>query len=232
MGIRVVCPNGHNLHLKSFLAGQRGVCPECGAKFPIPGQRQPEAKQRVHEAKANGAARVWRASTKEPPMYRGADGTLASLDVDRLLGIPSNAPRQPDAIATAPEAMWHVRLPAGEQFGPAGAELMTQWLSDQRVPDNALVWREGWDDWRPAGAVFGEHCVPTAPQIKVTNPLERPMSRAASRSSSGSPATGSTAVGSRRLNSAKKRSNRRLLVALIVAVAVLVPAVIWVLVRQ
>jgi hypothetical protein len=36
MGIRLHCPNGHKVHVKSFLAGKRGVCPECGAKFDIP----------------------------------------------------------------------------------------------------------------------------------------------------------------------------------------------------
>jgi hypothetical protein len=37
MGIRVTCPNGHRLNLKNSLAGRRGVCPHCGAKFVIPG---------------------------------------------------------------------------------------------------------------------------------------------------------------------------------------------------
>jgi hypothetical protein len=36
MGIRLACPNGHKLHVKSFLAGKRGVCPKCGATFVIP----------------------------------------------------------------------------------------------------------------------------------------------------------------------------------------------------
>jgi hypothetical protein len=36
MGIRLHCPNGHKVHVKAFLAGKRGVCPECGARFDIP----------------------------------------------------------------------------------------------------------------------------------------------------------------------------------------------------
>lgn len=36
MGIRCYCPNGHRLHVKSFLAGKRGVCPKCNARFDIP----------------------------------------------------------------------------------------------------------------------------------------------------------------------------------------------------
>jgi len=38
MGIRFTCPNGHKLHVKAFLAGKRGVCPQCGAKILIPAE--------------------------------------------------------------------------------------------------------------------------------------------------------------------------------------------------
>lgn len=36
MGIRFYCPNGHKLNVKAYLAGKRGICPECGASFLIP----------------------------------------------------------------------------------------------------------------------------------------------------------------------------------------------------
>lgn len=36
MGIRFRCPNGHKLNIKTFLAGKRGVCPDCGTSFRIP----------------------------------------------------------------------------------------------------------------------------------------------------------------------------------------------------
>lgn len=36
MGIRFFCPSGHRLHVKSFLAGKRGVCPDCGTSVEIP----------------------------------------------------------------------------------------------------------------------------------------------------------------------------------------------------
>jgi hypothetical protein len=36
MGIRFICPNGHKLNVKAFLAGKRGLCPKCGAKVVIP----------------------------------------------------------------------------------------------------------------------------------------------------------------------------------------------------
>jgi hypothetical protein len=42
MGIRFSCPSGHKLNVKTFLAGKRGVCPQCGARFviPVPAQLQ------------------------------------------------------------------------------------------------------------------------------------------------------------------------------------------------
>ena len=36
MGIRFNCPNGHKLNVKAFLAGKRGICPDCDAKFIVP----------------------------------------------------------------------------------------------------------------------------------------------------------------------------------------------------
>ncbi|MDO4575065.1 MAG: DUF4339 domain-containing protein [Planctomycetia bacterium] len=36
MGIRFYCPNGHKLNVKEFQAGQRGMCPRCGASMTIP----------------------------------------------------------------------------------------------------------------------------------------------------------------------------------------------------
>ena len=36
MGIRFLCPNGHKLNVKEFLAGKRGICPQCDAKFLVP----------------------------------------------------------------------------------------------------------------------------------------------------------------------------------------------------
>jgi hypothetical protein len=36
MGIRFLCPSGHKLNVKSFLAGKRAICPQCGAKVIVP----------------------------------------------------------------------------------------------------------------------------------------------------------------------------------------------------
>lgn len=44
MGIRFLCPNGHKLNVKSFLAGKRGICPDCDAKFLVPMESGGQAK--------------------------------------------------------------------------------------------------------------------------------------------------------------------------------------------
>lgn len=45
MGIRFRCPNGHRLHVKTFLAGRRGICPHCGTKCTIPVQSEVDQKR-------------------------------------------------------------------------------------------------------------------------------------------------------------------------------------------
>lgn len=46
MGIKFHCPNGHKLNVKSFLAGKKGVCPECGVKIVIPETSEPKRKRK------------------------------------------------------------------------------------------------------------------------------------------------------------------------------------------
>ena len=53
MGIRFYCPNGHKLNVKDFLAGKRGICPECSARFQIPQESQiPKGAPKVRPASA------------------------------------------------------------------------------------------------------------------------------------------------------------------------------------
>ena len=48
MGIRFLCPNGHKLNVKSFLAGRRGICPHCGTRLRIPTESQiPSRRERA-----------------------------------------------------------------------------------------------------------------------------------------------------------------------------------------
>jgi len=42
MGIVSFCPNNHRVKVKDELAGRKGVCPTCGARFRIPLESEPE----------------------------------------------------------------------------------------------------------------------------------------------------------------------------------------------
>ena len=75
---------------------------------------------------------------------RGDGGILAGASFDA-----SN-----DPINEAPQAVWYVRPPSGGQFGPASGDIMRTWIAEGRVSADSLVWRQGWDEWQAAGAVF------------------------------------------------------------------------------
>ncbi len=134
MGIRFLCPNGHKLNVKAFLAGKRGVCPDCGARFTIPQRSTGEAvPEMIKEASVKADA---------------ADLPVSSA------GSPAPLTSASDPITAAPDAVWYVRPQAGGQYGPAAGDLMRQWLEEGRVAADSLVWRDGWPDWMAAGEVF------------------------------------------------------------------------------
>jgi hypothetical protein len=161
MGIKFRCPNGHKLNVKSFLAGKRGVCPKCGTSLRIPlestrGQDPDSAADEgdgddlLDEAKfpAPGrAAAVARAATAADP-----DSPARAVAIAAPAAIPVAAAADP--IAEAPAAVWYVRPPGGDQYGPARGDVMRRWIGEGRVSTDSLVWREGWADWLTASEVF------------------------------------------------------------------------------
>jgi hypothetical protein len=252
MGIRVFCPNGHKLNVKSFLAGKRGVCPHCGAKFDIPAAKTDTAKAEAATDAARGDASDEQVHSVGHVASRGGSATAtapsagsAEKQASHLVkgagtarrgipaaapavgvptapvapvtpagqGLPSAAPVTPAALATvqvsavqpgagqvgalpvgavqpvaaqplgalgaipgfapalggptalvrpaiadplaeAPEASWYVRPPSGGQYGPAKPHTMREWMAQGRITADSLVWREGWPDWKLAGATF------------------------------------------------------------------------------
>ena len=149
MGIRFYCPNGHKLNVKAFLAGKRGICPHCDARFDIP-----------HESQIPGDAPPDRSGqTEEQPAISmaAAVGIAAAQGIDLESSVTMQATAVPgDPITEAPDAVWYVRPPAGGQFGPARGDVLRQWLQEGRVSADSMVWREGWTDWKTAGPIFPE----------------------------------------------------------------------------
>jgi hypothetical protein len=168
MGIRFYCPNGHRLHVKSFLAGKRGICPHCSARFRIPPESEiPRGSPKINP---NLKAAASDESEEAEPEEAAAGEAAVGDSVERLLSAAAAAttardapPETPpawqpspgvDPIMEAPEAVWYVRPPSGGQYGPAKGEVMRRWVAEGRVSADSLVWREGWSDWVAAGPVF------------------------------------------------------------------------------
>lgn len=66
-----------------------------------------------------------------------------------------------------PLAQWYVRPPSGGQYGPADSKLLAQWISENRVTADSLIWFDGLTQWTAAGAVlpelFSEYGFATSP---------------------------------------------------------------------
>ncbi len=191
MGIRVQCPNGHKLNIKRFLAGKRGKCPHCGAKFPIPkdspddnageedivlvaADDDPNAAAEPATSFGAGGGTVAAASAwpvAVAPAQIGAYGEAVPVPVSPVTTVAS------DLISEAPNAAWFVRHPAAGQFGPTSGDVLRQWTSEGRVTPDSLIWREGWQSWRPATAVFPHLAAAQLAHLAVHSPA--PFSGAA-----------------------------------------------------
>lgn len=146
MGIRFYCPNGHKLNVKTFQAGQIGICPVCGVKSPIPLESTRPGSQ---EEKAGSSGEM-------PP---DAAAPRSSVPPTPAASPPGGVV---DPLTEAGERAWYVRPPSGGQFGPATEAVMRNWLAEGRLSADALVWREGWRDWREAVSVFPQLSVGSA----------------------------------------------------------------------
>lgn len=155
MGIKFHCPNGHKLHVKAFLAGKRGICPDCRANFKIPAHSGGQALPFAEPSSTAEAPR------KKPHSVETAPRPCQSQSI---------APAAPDDMLTAsPKLVWYVRPSAGGQFGPALGDTMRQWIDDGRVAADSMVWREGWPEWQSAAKLF-----PDISEQPISNSADAP----------------------------------------------------------
>lgn len=147
MGIRFYCPNGHKVNVKDHQAGQKGLCPTCGVKMQIPWQsNRPSSKE---ESRLQGGG------VEAPPRPRESTSPATTPTATPAPTAFSAAPGESaDPLIEAGGRVWYIRPPSGGQFGPAASDVMQTWLAEGRVSADALVWREGWRDWREASSVF------------------------------------------------------------------------------
>lgn len=147
MGIRFACHQcGKRLNIKRELAGKRGVCPQCEARFRIPAAdtevAQPISAATVdHAHPSNGQAESRAPASSYPPNHSAGATTVTPS----ALAMDSLALMDEDSTAT-----WYVRPPAGGQYGPADTATLRQWMDQGRIASNSLLWRDGWAQWRTA----------------------------------------------------------------------------------
>ena len=245
MGIRFFCPNGHKLNVKEFQAGRRGVCPYCGAKFRIPLRSTRERARASHTKKGDSegiAAFVadegeedveFPSAREKPPSKPSAPQPSSEPPQPRAATPPSPPPPEPptppappqpdgqdDPLATDEDVVWYLRPPSGGQYGPATGAVMREWMDEGRISPDALLWREGWADWREAAEVL--------PVLAGPVPFFTPAL-------GGGPAVApdtSSAVPAKRSRRRSKEDQTLLIFLLILAVVLLVGVFIWILVSQ
>lgn len=227
MGILVSCPNGHRLNLKAELAGLRGVCPRCGTAFNIPKLSEAPATSGQAAATAAGpsagqkavggppsAATVFGGSGNSGAGVREGGGETAGT-VQPAAASPTVAAAD-DVFAERPEARWYVRPAGGGEYGPADGEMLRQWLEGGRVAADSLLVRDDWPAGRRAADVFPARFpqadgsgadTPRGVEVRPPSPAELRAAR-------------------------RKARRRRLIVGLVVAAVLLVPALVYVLMNQ
>jgi hypothetical protein len=140
------------MNVKAFLAGKRGICPHCDARWNIPLESEipdgapkirPEAAAKTDDPPQNVAASP---STTTAPTSELADDSPIAIDV-----VTQTAQ---DPIDALPHALWYVRPSSGGEFGPAKGDVMRRWIEEGRVGADSMVWREGWPEWQIAGPIF------------------------------------------------------------------------------
>jgi hypothetical protein len=142
MGIRTICPNGHPLNLKSFLAGKIGICPQCGAKFRIP--RDADAIR------------------EDTP----AVGTHPLTPQDVTTPVSTHEARAEESPAES--NVWYVCLPDRQTYGPIPRATVDRWIVEGRLTQDSLVWCDAWTQWRPIATLVA---VPaTTPVVSQTTP--------------------------------------------------------------
>lgn len=179
MGIVSFCPQGHRVKVKDALAGKKGICPTCGARFRIPKVSAPPPAVAAAPAAASlpvatvvsldaaEAERLPRAVPFDLPSAKPPAPAATAVEVEHL----PEATAEPvdfaeDAahvvvlhplIAERVDLAWCHAVPGGAASEPLGAEAMQAWLDSGRADAGALVWRADWPEWRPLRAVFPGH---------------------------------------------------------------------------
>jgi hypothetical protein len=159
VGIVAYCPRGHRVKVKDDLAGRKGICPQCAARFRIPekGAELPLARvvsldeaeaaglPRARAAKQLGASRPQQPAAAEP-------GVTHPAAADPVAAVEPAAVHP--SIAERPDLSWCLAVPGGQPSPPLSGEAMQRWLEAGHATGEELVWRADWPDWVAIRSVF------------------------------------------------------------------------------
>ena len=184
MGVRFACHGcAESLNIKQELAGRRGVCPKCGIRFRIPQFDAPNSTPLETESVMASRSTLRATSPSNP-----ASAAVASPQVIQPSVVPRETGNTVDPLGDVTISTWYVRPPSGGQYGPATTDVLRQWIAEGRVSATALIWREGWSQWREAREFLSGLTGDTATTdnhfpVTSDSPKARPSGTAVPRSS-------------------------------------------------
>ena len=170
MGIVASCPNGHRIKVKDELAGKKGICPTCHAKFRIPvkpvgTEPQPAAGGGLPTARVVSLDPLYAASLATAHPIEEADTVGASASAEMEAANP-----QPDFVLVSeaepdptpahavlderPDLAWCVAVRGGAPSAPLAVAALRAWLDSGAATADHVVWRADWPEWRPLAEVF------------------------------------------------------------------------------
>ncbi len=251
MGIRFACHVCQKqLNIKRELAGRRGVCPQCQSRFRIPLEDaeqstpvdavrivQPETASRSAQAAAAVAAerKVATQVVSKPAASEAASPDAAKSLAQRPSSQEVDA-RQDAAtsiLEEEPNATWYVRPPSGGQYGPASTDELREWIGQGRIAASALLWRNGWPQWRDAAETLPELAGKLPGVTGATNSVPSSPVKSAVQVDSGTPLgkekkSSISPVGDKRIGAERRsRTMRRIcLITILVAIAALLIGVL------
>ncbi len=133
MGIRFFCPQGHKLNVKSFLAGKMGFCPHCNARLEIPlTSTRPSSKAAAEEQVIPLAHPVDQEAVLSEPLLEASQPAAAPLP-EEAAGILQSPNEGTPSGPTMSKQWWILSQADNQQYGPAPAELLRQWIQEGRV---------------------------------------------------------------------------------------------------
>lgn len=160
MGIVAFCPQGHRVKVKDHLAGRKGVCPTCGARFRIPlaSVSEPVVTLPLAAVLTLDAAVIATLPRVLPAEAQPGRPDSADQEVDQegTGGLPPIEVPHHALLDERPDLVWSRAVPGGAASAPMSAADLRAWLDSGTAAGTELVWRADWDGWRPLGDVFPE----------------------------------------------------------------------------